>query len=361
MITQAQYNVFRDDVLQNQPIRKTCQLTDISVLSMDTIQFAGLRLGITRQALKDLVKIIGLSISGANDLEKSVGEENAQKFINGLKNAIGSAKGIQITLVVTPDRWVTRIQRTQATSLISAETFFDMADRVINQHGLDIKFLDFNKGNGNISISTTSPKGDFQVSNISDEVFKTGVNLNRTMDGIQALPFMERLVCTNGMLTRAFDDTFALRSMDTKMWNEFYQHLERVEKANFVPAQFEAKVNQAIQTQASLKELETGMQLLTSQSNLPKEDLEIFFKGSKSCYNKLNAHGIDPSTLTEAQKATVRTPLSVWDVINGITDFASHNYGYEKKENSDRHLQMRAGDLLTKQFDTANLVMNQPF
>jgi hypothetical protein len=77
--------------------------------------------------------------------------------------------------------------------------------------------------------------------------------------------------------------------------------------------------------------------------------------------HQLQAEGADGAKLTDAQKRSVRTGLKVWDVINGVTDFASHNYGYEKTANADRHLQLRAGDLLSRDFDTKNIILNQPF
>ena len=79
---------------------------------------------------------------------------------------------------------------------------------------------------------------------------------------------------------------------------------------------------------------------------------------------KPKPENITPPTelnLTPEQKRNCRTGLTHWDVINGITDFASHNYGYEKKPNSDRHLQVQAGDMLARTPDTANLILNQPF
>jgi hypothetical protein len=362
MVTQQQYSAFREDVLRNQPIRKTVALADLKFITMDCVEFSGLKLGINRQALKDLLHIVGISVSGFNNLESSVGEDGAQKFLNALKNAIASAKSLQVTIAVTPDRVISRIQKSGSTDLISAESYFDTFERLANVHNLDIQSMDFNKGNGNIYMSTISPKsGQYQVGNLSDEVFTTGLSLSRTMDGIQADPFMHRLVCTNGMVTRMFEESFKLRSMDPRMWQEFYTHLEKIEKAGFAPQKFSEKVNQAIITPASLKELEQGIHLLQQNSNVPDSELEFFFKGCKNTYNRIHSAGIDTVKLTDAQKANVRTGLSVWDVINGVTDFASHNYGYEKKANSDRHLQMRAGDMLSKQFDTQNLVLNQPF
>jgi hypothetical protein len=87
----------------------------------------------------------------------------------------------------------------------------------------------------------------------------------------------------------------------------------------------------------------------------------MFIRGTKRSYNKIHSAGIDSVKLNDAQKKNLRTGVSVWDVINGVTDFASHNYGFEKKANADRHMQMAAGDLLTRTFDTANLILNQPF
>ena len=361
MVSQAQYNAFREDVLRNQPIRKTINLTDLKFITMDCVEYSGLKLGINRQALKDMLKVVGISVSGMNNLEASVGEDSAQKFLNALKNAIGAAKGLQVTIAVTPDRVISRIQKSGGSDLISAETYFDTFERLANSHNLDVQSMDFNKGNGNIYMSTISPKGGLQVANLSDEVFQTGISLSRTMDGIQADPYMHRMVCTNGMVNRMFEESFSLRSMDPRMWNEFYQHMDKIEKAGFAPAKFNEAVLRASQTPASLRELERGMNLISSNSNIPQAELEFFFKGQKNTFNRLHASGIDTEKLTDAQKATVRTGVKVWDVINGITDFASHNYGYEKKANSDRHLQVQAGDILSKQFDTANLVLNQPF
>ena len=360
IVSQSQYEVFKKEAIQNQPIRKTIQLADLRFHTMDTAEYAGIMLGVNRQALKDLFQILGFTQGGYRNLEQSLGEEVSRNFLNTMKNAISSAKG-EVTIAVTPDRVIARIQKKGQSDLISAQTYFDTFERLANDHSLDIKFMDFNKSNGHIYLSTVAKGGEFQVGNLSDEVFHTGMSLSRTADGIQADPFMERLVCTNGMVTRQFEESFKLRSMDPRMWNEFYQHLEKIEKSGFVPTKFSDKVNQAINTPASLSELERGIGIITNNSNIKPEEIEMFIRGTKRSYNRIHSAGIDTLKLNNEQKKNLRTGVSVWDVINGITDFASHNYGYEKKANADRHMQMAAGDMLTRTFDTANLILNQPF
>lgn len=362
MITQTQYNDFKQNALANQPLRKTVSLTDLRFVTMDCIEFSGLKLGLSREALKNLLKIVGISLSGVEDLNASVGEEGAQKMLNAIKNAIGSNNKTQVTLVVSPDRIITRIAKENQSSLISADTYFETFDRLANQHDLKVHNMSFNKENGNIYINALANRnGEFQVGNMKDEIFKTGMAFSRTMDGLLAEPYLDRMVCTNGMVTRAFDESFRLHNMTPKSWQDFYEHMERIEKAGFVPEKFAAKVIDASNTPASLLELERGLQLIKNHSNVEDEDLEMFFRGTKKTYTALHSYGIDTERLHNGQKANVRTALSVWDVINGVTDFASHNYGFEKKPNADRLMQVQAGDMLTKTFDTSNLVLSQPF
>jgi hypothetical protein len=361
MVTQTQYAAFKEESLRNQPIRKNIQLTDLQFITLDCVEYSGIKLGISRQALKDLLSIVGISLSGVKSLESSIGEEGANKFLNALKNAIGSNKSTEITVLVTPDRVISRMQKAGKIDLISATTYFDTFERLADKHDLDIKDMHFNKANGNIHINTVKPRDQFQVNNFKDEVFTTGLSFSRTIEGIQADPFMNRLVCTNGMVTRAFDESFNLRSLEAKAWNDFYQHLDRIEKNGFVPQKFTGRVNQAVSTPASLAELERAANLITNNSNLPAGELEFFLKGHRNTYNRLHAAGIDDTKLTADQKRNVRTGVNMWDLINGITDFASHNYGYEKKANCDRHLQVQAGDMLAKSFDTQNIILNQPF
>ena len=162
------------------------------------------------------------------------------------------------------------------------------------------------------------------------------------------------------MVTRQFEESYKLKSMNQQVWEEFYRHLDNIEKGGFVPVKFSQQVERASSTPASLYELEQGLRLITDNSNCEGDSTEMFIR-AKNTYNRLHSSGIDTVRLTDAQKRNVRTGVTVWDVINGVTDFASHNYGFEKKPNADRHLQMRAGDMLSKTFDSANLVLNQPF
>lgn len=360
MLTQTQFQSFREDAIRRQPIRKTVLLSDLKFETLDTVKYAGVYLGISRTALKNIVGIIGLQQSGGNRLSQIAGEDVAINILNSLKT-IMSSKSEEVIISVTPDRIISRVTPSGAkSSLISAEAYFETFDRIANRHNLNIQSTSFNAESGAISISTLA-NHEHQVGNFSDEVFSTGLNFSRTDTGIQADPYMHRLVCTNGMVTRQFEESYKITNLKPATWTDFYKHLEAIEKSGFVPSKFNETVSQAIKNPASLFELEKGVKLLRSHSNIEDHELESFFKGIRRTYSKIHERGIDTAQLTDAQKRNVRTALTKWDVINGVTDFASHNYGFEKSQGCDRHLQMVAGDMLAAVSDTSNLIINQPF
>jgi hypothetical protein len=361
IITQNQFTSFKEDAIRNQPLRNEVPLNEIRFVTMDSIEYAGLNFGLARPALKDLMKILGFSMSTEQRLSESIGEEGARNFLNSLKTAL-SRSGGAIVLFVTPDRVIQRISRGgKETSLFSAPTFFDTVDRFINSNtGMEIKHMHFNRETGGISLSASSPQAEFGIGNFADEVFHGGLNLSITADGISAAPYLDRLVCTNGMVTRSFEESFNLNRNTQESWTSFWQNLERIERGGFKPVAFQSKVLEAKGTIASLSEVERSMNLILSNSKCDRDNLPQFIN-YKPTYNRLHTAGIDTLALSYDQKRNLRTGLTVWDCINGITDFASHNYGFEKTQNCDRHLQLQAGDILTKSFDTKNLILHQPY
>lgn len=361
LITSSQFTSFKEDALRNQPLRKEIALADIRFVTMDAIEYAGLNFGLARPALKDLMRILGVNINIEERLSQSIGEDGARNFLNGLRSALSKSAG-SIILLVTPDRIVQRITKGgRETSLFTGQTFFDTVDRFMNTNtGMEIKDMHFNRETGGISLSASSPNSEFGVGNFNDEVFHGGLNLSITADGIKAAPYLHRLICTNGMVTRSFEESFNLNRNTTESWTTFWQNLERIEKSGFKPVAFTNKVVNARETRASFAEMERTMNLILGNSKCDLDNLQQFIN-YKPTFNRLHSAGIDTLKLTPGQKRNLRTGLSVWDCINGVTDFASHNYGFEKSANCDRHLQLQAGDILTKDFDTQNLILNQPY
>jgi hypothetical protein len=64
--------------------------------------------------------------------------------------------------------------------------------------------------------------------------------------------------------------------------------------------------------------------------------------------------------MSKEQMKNARTGTSVYDLVNGLTNFGSTDYGFKISDYDQRKLQLEAGRLLTKKFDMANQVKS-PF
>ena len=90
--------------IEAQSLRKTVPFSDINLVDEKTIEFNGSRIGITRDAFKSLLKMIGMSQQFADKFEKLFNAETKAQFINRMKNAMSSNSGNlnNVTLVLNP-------------------------------------------------------------------------------------------------------------------------------------------------------------------------------------------------------------------------------------------------------------------
>ena len=72
--------------------------------------------------------------------------------------------------------------------------------------------------------------------------------------------------------------------------------------------------------------------------------------------------GTEPSTFTQMQLKNAKSGMSVWDVVNGMTNFASNDTRYNLDPSRTGNLMVTAGNILTKkQYDTEGLLKVDPF
>ena len=358
VLTQAQFDTKKLKAINTQPLRKHIQLGDVKFLTSDTIQYAGLTMGISKAALRDLCNLIGVSAKMNTSVKSVMGEDFTKTLLNLLKDAISSKSGLDLTMIVGRDKIVRRFMSKHQT-MISNTAFFDLAEEIIDKNNLNVDKFDVGV-DGTVNITSLSPISGFGLAGFDDESFDAGLSISNSLTGVQVDPYIHRLVCTNGMVGEQFNEAINIKSLNAPSMVKFHESLKRLEKNNFKPTQFIDQLERAMKTPASIAEMNRGIDLIQSTSNVDGSQVHQFIKYSETIreYQKLN---VDVTKLNHAQQQNARTGLSVWDVINGVTDFASHDYGYELKEGGVTKLQSNAGQLLCKDsYDTSNLVLVQP-
>ena len=349
------------ETLNSQSIRKTIAVRDINLIDDTTIEYQGKRLEITKDAFKSLMKLIGMSATFAKKFESLFNAETKAKFVNQMKNAM-AAQLNEVTIILSPQTKRVVGFTKKASDIISHERFINLADQIIDQHGFEVTNWGTDAANGSVIINAFNPKAQFDLKGLglSDEVFTAGLTMkNSPFGGIQVMPYVNRMWCTNGLTTGLANETYSLANLNPESMENFHQHMSQLRKNGFVPTDFANTVKLATETPASLWEMERGYNSIKGMVG-DRADSWIPLNDNYSAYTKA---GMNPENFTAAQKRNARTDQSIWSVVNGMTHVATHApeqlaFNMGDKESTD--LMVKAGNIFGKEFDLGNTIRS-PF
>ena len=342
--------------IEAQPIRKEVSLQSVKIIDQTCIEFGGHRIAITPQAFKDMMSILKIPSNFADRFRGIVGQEAQEKFINTIKNVMAQSSNKTVTLVLNPkDRTVVAIHKTNR-NLISNAAATDLIGRILNDSGLSVADFSINTDNGGIAVNTFSTNNRFEIPGMKDEHFIAGISFtNNPTNGFQVSPYINRLVCANGMVTRGFEEQYKLTKLDEAEMNRFMEHLTTLRSNQYKPFGFTDAVRLCANTSASLHEMEFAANAIRNVADVDYEMLQewVPIKSTNQAFGRI---GVDTQLLDAAKKKNAKTGTTVWDLINGITHFATHDNGIQLTDYDRRRLQVVAGQMLTKTPDMSNMV-----
>jgi len=355
--TAEQFSTFKQGAMNSGVVRKVVFLNEIVIVNETTIMVKGAKFGMHAEAFKQLVKFIGLDSKILESIEKSLGEQVSQKLLDVMKHAIMSrdiAKQQVCLLVNTKTIEIVGIKK-RAEGVLSNNAFFDLFEQTMNNHtGMQIKDMSVTPSGG-ITISVTNTNWEFNVPGVTDEVFQSGLTFINMHDKTIVVPFNERLTCTNGMVTA--ENGLAITLTDDKAGSleAFFSAVTKIQQNSQFEDEFKAQIRKLMSTQASYSEMLMCHKALVynvqDETNLEvAETIESFIpvREMKQAYLAKN---VDLNTLKASTHKTIRTMLTGWELVNALTDVASHpqREGLNLKYgNSIFELQRTAGRLAFK-------------
>lgn len=347
------------DAIASSPIRKEVSLKDIEIIKNNVLKYQDKQIVMEPVAFKGLCKIVGLPTGFDKTFSEAFGDKARQQLVNRLKVAVQAKGKTSVSLVINPEsRRIVSVQ-SDPKNLVSNKTFVETSSRIIDKYGLEVNNFSVGK-NGGVIINASSPKNSWGIAGIKNEDHYGGISFVNSPDGgYKVSPFMYRLICSNGMIGTSFEETLSLGQMDARTMENFWALLNDLAVRNFRPAGFDERVRLAMNTNASLHELQSAHDLIKDFTGAEYKELESWIPlvTTKEAFHR--AH-IDTILMTPAQMKNARTGTSVYDVVNGLTNFGSADHGFKISDYDQRKLQFEAGRLLTKKFDMANQVRS-PF
>jgi hypothetical protein len=350
------YEEFKTEILSKKIGRKSVSLSEIRLIAESAIEVNGVSLALSPSGFTSLLRIVGISKQMRLNLIKQYGDSFADALVSSLSKAMGTTKGNVILLIDMRKKRVLNIVKSSE-SMLDNEAYLRQVENVIGDSNLSIDNMVVRE-TGGFTLSTVGDNSEWGLKGIeSTESFKFGLNFdNDPIKGTRLMPYNQRLVCTNGMIGQGFVGVHQFTN-DTDSWNEFYHKIDVLKKDNFKPTEFSSTLKSIMSSNASVSEVTQARNIIKANSKVSDGDLELYvpIASTEEAYKK---HGVLIDTFNKDQKENARTDVSYWELINGLTDFASHNYGHELT-NPDT-LQRHAGRLFVKQPDLSNLVGN-PF
>lgn len=352
---------FKSEAINKQPLRIKGTMSELDLVGYDQVELKGMGLKMTKTAREHIWKILHIHKSMDKLLADTVGEKNRDTFINTIRKAkvTDGANNAKLLFLVDHQNQLLKGVVKDEIQLLGNDTFFSLAEVIIDKYGLDVTGLSLGD-EGQVNINAIHRNKFWEIGNLKDETFNGGVSIsNDYQGGMQLSSFLNRLVCSNGLIATKFSDTFKMTKMNPKNVHQFYSSVKNLAARDFKPVGFSEKVIKAHHTPASLREMESASKFLTTLSGVRDSGLEKWVP-LLATENRFREHGVRTGKLSAAKKKNARTGTTVWELVNGMTHFATHDNGIHLNQIKRDEIQIRAGELLCKDYDMNNMV-ESPF
>jgi hypothetical protein len=361
-ISSAEFQRAKESAIQNQLLRKEVNFSELSLSSPTHINYAGVNIEITQKVFKKILSRLRVPTAFAQRFTSDFGEGGLSQLVQMVKTKRTSAKDYTLTLLIDPKSKKAVDVLPEGYASISNESFFNFAEEYIDKFGLQVKSAGTSEL-GSSSINTVSDKFILDVPGMKNELFSTGLSFSNSPDGgLQISPFLDRLVCSNGITTRSFAENFSLKTLTPDSIEKFNEHMLHLASNQFAPVGFNDFLKRAATTDASLAEMQSAMNyVLSSGKDVSYEYAQRYIPIEKSM-NAYRAYGINPAEFSKPKMKNAKSGVSVWDLVGGLTNFASNDKKYRIDDHTRTNLMIGAGNLLVKnQYDTESLVRLDPF
>ena len=345
------------------PIRKELNLSEFQIEGQDKIVIDGQPIKISAKAFAKLLKRLRIPPAFANRFTEQFGEDGLKQLMQMLKASKSDKNDTTVVLLANPKTMVIDDILPAGTAAISNELFVDFASGIIDRY--DLKPTQFGCDDlGGVVINTVNDKNMFNIDGLKDENFYGGVTFsNIPGEGLVVSPFLERLLCSNGMTSRIHEDTYKLNNLEPEVITQFNDSMADLASIGFRPMGLFNNVRKASMTQASLSEVYGAMS--TMMGVAPKEMTNDYLQRYLPIYRIEKAYEDYSAPVHELNKKQLRTAdsgMTIWDAVNGMTNFASNDNNPLLGDFGRADIMKAAGKLLNKSsYDFDAIVTTNPF
>jgi hypothetical protein len=192
-----------------------------------------------------------------------------------------------------------------------------------------------------------------------EEAIRNGMSIDfQRFSGVSFQSFVQRLVCTNGMIGTQYKDRRMLNlTEDPSIW---YDKLFNEASAAQVVQKYWDAVSLAGGTQMSVRELNMLNKFLFTNFPNDVDKMSSTVLGDSSWKGQYTERGFNIDEFKTEQAAMAPTPINRWAAINVLTDIVSHPTKSAVVDMTRNDGMKLAGELLFTHNDSRNWLLNLP-
>jgi len=343
-------------------------------LAKGVIGISGKEIKVDSKFFLSLATMLKMNQSLSKEMIKNEDGKLAGKMMMALKSyrsATEKGSGNEILLIGNPDtKRIVDVMKPERYRRLTNSSIYNVTERILNTNSqLDIETVELDR-TGNLSINMLNANTVGFPAMGKDEFFKFGFSIIQTSKDTLAETYNQRLVCTNGMRSSlgsgaiggssnsalSFTEKIKLNGHGVEDIAIFLKQIEAMNKAKFVPAAFENTLHAAINTKASLIEVQQALNLAHDKVEKNEDPALVsaylakinrdYFPGYDDTIQRIVKAGQDPMKLNDRHRSFIKTGQSVWDVVNSLTYLGSNPTGIVFK--NEHELKVKAGHLFGK-------------
>ena len=285
-------------------------------------------------------------------ISKTSGEEGVRDFRNYLAAASTIVDPTKLALVANPENKTIISAIPVKEDLITAENFFDFAEMFMDYNDLHPTVYETGgSASAGITLHMGSNAPEVRAFAPGEDTLVNSYYLSWNPGQIKLGRYFERLVCENGMTTTVNSLKGTLYSLNDDSVRQIIDVPKDTVMLDMSYDKFSEKALVAMNTRASLAELDAVGKMLKAY-RVSEDTIRAIapYAEEREVYSRA---GYDDKSIKA--KETVAS-MSVWDLFNKVTDFASHNAEWEEKDNRRTLLAGKAVDFLNRERDIRNYV-----
>jgi hypothetical protein len=358
------YENFKKEVKENYPIRKNVTLMGLNINFEDSesrngsVSIDGVRLRLSSNAFKTLLKTLNITDTFMGKFTDIFGMNSRNQLIKIIKNKISSQKDMKVSIYISPSTMSVVAITDSSKPYVSPDFYFNMVENVINDHQLEIGNMSISS-EGNVQVSTIKNNWGFDIPDLKDESFHTGVIVTAgPTEDISIDPYILRLICENGLVgPRRLEMGPRLLDNSVESINKFMNDIKSLSHTNQkFQGIFSEQVRKMSSIHASYNEVlklrDLVLDKVTDKNDSRIESVVDRFFPVNEIQSHYKEKGYDLDKLTNRHWKNTKTNMTTWDLLNAITDIGSHDYGMGIGEYAKNDLRRKAGlFMFKKEFD----------